>query len=243
VTNPNEPNFFSDTATPADIATSPARADASTQPPAAKPSLRSRFKPVYGFVALCAVALVWVAWPRGSSSGHGDATASSADPAATRYSDDLEANPPAGGPSPKAVAAVAAAAQASPVAGAPSAAAAASPAISNGEVDALHAQVASLSAALDTERASHSTCAAIGSRSTTSAAPPPVRHAVRASQHHGAREVLVDYHLNTIFNGQAWIERANQTFVVEKGGTVGGARVERIDAAAHVVETSLGEIR
>jgi len=239
VSNPNEQDFFSDTAAPADVGSTSASSQAATQPAATKPALRSRLKPVHGFVALCAAALVWVAWPRSPSAGHGDAVARSSDPSATRYSDDLEANPPAAGPSVKASAVSAAA----PLAPVPAVAPPAVPASAAGEAEALHAQVASLTAALDSERASHATCSAPSTRTTTNSIHSPAHRPPRASQPRGSREVLVDYHLNTIFNGQAWIERANQTFVVEKGGTVGGARVERIDAAAHVVETSLGEIR
>jgi hypothetical protein len=242
VSNANEQNFFSDTATAPDVASAPAHGQAATQPAASKAALRTRLKPVHGFVALCAVALVWVAWPRSPSAGHGDAVARSVDTSATRYSDDLDANPPAVGPSVKAIAASATAAQV-PVAAVPSPAPPPVPAIATEEAAALHAQVASLSAELDSERASHATCSARSSRTTTNSIQSPTHRPVRASQPRGPREVLVDYHLNTISNGQAWIERANQTFVVEKGGTVGGARVERIDAAAHVVETSLGDIR
>lgn len=242
MSNANEQDFFSDTAAPADVGSTSARSQAATQPAATKAALRSRLKPVHGFVALCAVTLVWVAWPRSPSAGHGDAVARSSDPSATRYSDDLETNPPAAGSSVKANAASAAAALAPVPAVAPPAAPA-MPASATGEAEALHAQVASLTAALDSERASHATCSAPSTRTMTNSIHSPAHRPPRASQPRGSREVLVDYHLNTIFNGQAWIERQNQTFVVEKGGTVGGARVERIDAAAHVVETSLGDIR
>lgn len=49
--------------------------------------------------------------------------------------------------------------------------------------------------------------------------------------------------LNTIYRGQAWIQKDDQTFLVEEGDQFFGARIQKIDPENRKVITSLGVIR
>jgi len=248
VSNADEPqDFFADAAKPAHV---PNPAAASTDRPQSqsptRTGWRSRIKPVHVFGALSALALLWVvAAPTGKPASM--PAGASADPAASRYADDLDANPPATGASARADPASAPRSlPGAPAASAGLAATAPASAAGEGEIGTLRAQVASLTSIVDAERAQHAVCAQPQGSGAATSPPRPIALAHRTrrpASAHVAREVLVDYHLNTIYNGQAWIERANRTFVVEAGAMVGDARVERIDAAAHVVETTMGDIR
>lgn len=55
--------------------------------------------------------------------------------------------------------------------------------------------------------------------------------------------VLPGYRLNTIYRGQAWIEHAQKTYVVEAGQDFDGLQVIRVDAKGRRVLTAQGEIR
>lgn len=55
--------------------------------------------------------------------------------------------------------------------------------------------------------------------------------------------VFRNFTLNTIYQGQAWIQSAERTYVVQVGDVVDGATIERIDPRARQVVTSLGVIR
>lgn len=256
VSEQTEPHvFFADTAAPAE-APAPAVVEPK-QMSASRGEWRSRIKGIHVFLVAAAGGLLWmVLTPNGSSTNVSVSAASTGDPAASRYAADLEAAPPATGISApsevqsfarESVAASQTVSIVTPAASSPAGTtAASSPTGSDvmSELQTLRSQVASLETALKAEHLQRAACPAPNycptSTAATHAAP---RHVARKGAARVPREVLVDYHLNTIYNGQAWIERANQTFVVEKGGQIGGARVERIDAAAHVVETTLGDIR
>lgn len=51
------------------------------------------------------------------------------------------------------------------------------------------------------------------------------------------------FSLNTIYQTQAWIEDANRVYVVRVGDTVGGMKIQRINADTREVFTSRGVIR
>lgn len=55
--------------------------------------------------------------------------------------------------------------------------------------------------------------------------------------------VLEGYALNTIYDGQAWIEHDQRIHVVREGDVIGGARVIRISARDHNVVTTHGVVR
>jgi hypothetical protein len=55
--------------------------------------------------------------------------------------------------------------------------------------------------------------------------------------------VLDDYALNTIYDGQAWIEHQQQIHVVRVGDVLGTAKVIRINARDHNVLTTQGVVR
>lgn len=250
-------DFFAETAAPAE---DPAPASVeSKQKPVSRGGLSSRIKGIHVFLVAAAGGLLWVVLAsNGSSTNLSASSASTGDPAASRYAADLEAAPPAAGASApsevksfarESVAVSQAVSSVMPAASSPTGTAAASsptgPDVAS-ELQTLRSQVASLETALEAAHLQRATCpvpvSGPTSASTVGAHAAP-RHVARKVVARVPREVLVEYHLNTIYNGQAWIERANQTYVVEQGGQIGGALVERIDAAAHVVETTLGDIR
>lgn len=120
----------------------------------------------------------------------------------------------------------------------------------NADVEALKAQVAGLTAELNSAQAESkfgppvsapvpATAPNLNSSSPSKTKTRPLdRHAKTAP-----KEVLLGFRLNTIYNGQAWVERENRTYVVEPGSVIGTTRVERIDAKSRVVETTQGDIR
>jgi type IV secretory pathway VirB10-like protein len=207
---------------------------------------QSRIKGVHVAVAAFLVALVWVFWPQSRESRY---TADSpprvsVDPAATRFAGYIDAGrPPAGqrprestdAPFPETASAKVAEAVGQPA---------------NADIEALKAQVTALTAELNSARAEFKVCPPV-SAPAPAAAPilnssAPSKSKTRLSEQHAKaapKETLLGFRLNTIYNGQAWVERDNRTYVVEPGSVIGTARVERIDAKSRVVETTQGDIR
>ena len=114
------------------------------------------------------------------------------------------------------------------------------------QVAALKTQVANLELALR----DHPTCAATSHGPTTHAGGA-LRPRHKATPARPALEeattsdlgILSGYRLNTIYRGQAWIEHAQKTYVVEAGQDFDGLKVIRVDAQARRVVTAQGEIR
>jgi hypothetical protein len=122
---------------------------------------------------------------------------------------------------------------------------------SSSENETLRTQVAGLQAELSAIRAAPSMCpAAALSASGVAAAPGSIGRTRRrmsprqpSPDGSGNRAVLSTYRINTIYDGQAWIEGGERTYVVEAGMGIDGMRIERIDASTRRVITSQGEIR
>lgn len=56
-------------------------------------------------------------------------------------------------------------------------------------------------------------------------------------------KVLGDYHINTIYAENAFIEHENETYSVKEGDSLFGKKILKIDAISHVVVTSGGLIK
>lgn len=52
-----------------------------------------------------------------------------------------------------------------------------------------------------------------------------------------------EFTLNTIYRGQAWIQNAERTYVVQAGDMISGLQIVRVEPTARQVVTSLGVIR
>lgn len=200
-----------------------------------------RLNGMHLLLAGVAAAFVWIGWSvfGGPSTGLGIGHAQD-DPAATRYADSLEANPPSSGATPlPPIPLPSTGASSSPPAGAT--AVVADPEVLR-QLDALREQVNSLSSALQSDMAQREGCKATPAR-TSVVRSSGQRRRESAVLNPAPRDLLPGYHLNTVYNGQAWIEKGGRTIVVEQGGELDGARVERIDALARVVQTSRGDVR
>jgi hypothetical protein len=250
----DEPEFFgTDVPSTPSSAKSPASDGVAMEPAVRTSGWTAAIKPLVLCAALVLAAVWFFGKPLlGGSPGDGVAP-SRTDPGALRYIlDPSEASSPASTaknhddttPAP----AVAVATASAPGSQA-SAVAQSTPGSSENET--LRSQVAALQAELSAVRAAQPTCPAVAlAASGVAAAPRSIgRTRPRMSPHQpspdGAsdRAVLFAYRINTIYDGQAWIEGGQRTYVVEPGMSIDGMRIDRIDASTRRVITSQGEIR
>lgn len=252
----DEADFFTK-GTSSMAAATTATSDGSTTEPAPRASgWRARIKPVHVFGGAFVLAAAWILGKPLLSGTPGQVTVPPAvDSATSRYF----ADPDAATSSVRPVKSLDEATPTSPdpVVGSASApvsqaSAAAAGTSSSSEIDALRSQVLSLQAELAAVHATPSMCPPVASAASgaTAAAniakptkPRVPRRSVVQDDAEGDRGVLSAYHLNTIYNGQAWIDGEQHTYVVEPGMSIDGMRIERIDAIRRRVVTSQGEIR
>jgi|GEM_PF-4337717 len=253
----DEADFFTKRASPMAAATTATENKGSTTKPAPRASgWRDRIKPVHVFGGAFVLAAAWILGKPLLSGTSDQVTVSPAvDSATSRYF----ADPDAATSSARSAKSLNAATptRADPVVESASApvgqtSVAATSTWSSSEVDALRSQVLSLQAELAAVQATPSVCPPVASAasSATTAAntvkptkPRVPRRPVTQDDAPGDRSVLSAYHLNTIYNGQAWIDGEQHTYVVEPGMSIDGMRIERIDATRRRVVTSQGEIR